>query len=162
MRLVAIQRGGAIPADIPSLPAAADGVLEATARLYEAVGFEPPWICYLAITNSLVVGTCGFKASPQGRRAEIAYFTFPGYEGKGVATQMARQLIALAQASDADVTIAAQTLPNRNASHRVLEKLGFACLGPLEHPEDGTVLEWQKTDRVAEQTPAARREIHSA
>jgi RimJ/RimL family protein N-acetyltransferase len=158
MRLVAIQRGGTIQAEIPALPAEADGVLAATAQLYDVVGFEPPWICYVAVTNSVTVGTCGFKAPPQDRRVEIAYFTFPGYEGKGIATQMARQLIALARAADGDVTIAAQTLPARNASHRVLEKLGFACVGPVEHPEDGTVLEWQKADRVAQQTHAARRE----
>ncbi len=156
MRLIAIERGGTIPADIPALPAEAHGVLAATAQLYDTGGFEPPWICYLAVTNAMTVGTCGFKASPQDRRVEIAYFTFSGYEGKGIATQMARQLITLAGAADTDVTVAAQTLPERNASHRVLEKLGFTCVGSVEHPEDGTVLEWKKAVGVAQQAHAAR------
>jgi RimJ/RimL family protein N-acetyltransferase len=39
--------------------------------------------------------------------------------------------------------VAAQTLPERNASHRVLEKLGFEAVETVDHPEDGMVLEWQ-------------------
>jgi [ribosomal protein S5]-alanine N-acetyltransferase len=144
MRLLPILRGGALPEGVSPLPEAADGVLAATSALYEAMGFIPPWICYIAVASDKVVGTCGFKGAPSHGRIEIAYFTFPGYEGKGIATQMARQLVSIARDADPDVIVAAQTLPGRNASHRILEKLGFTCLGPLEHPEDGTVLEWRK------------------
>ena len=146
MKLFPIQRGGVIREDIGPLPAAADAVLEATASLYETAGHAPPWICYVATANDTIVGTCGFKAAPHQGRVEIAYFTFPDYEGKGIATQMARQLISIASAADSDVIVAAQTLPDRNASHRVLEKLGFVRIGTMDHPEDGLVLEWQRTD----------------
>lgn len=149
MRLLPIQRGGKFEEDFGRLPAEAEGVLQATSELYDSVGFLPPWICYVAVISGRVVGTCGFKAAPVDGRVEIAYFTFPGYEGRGVATQMARQLLTIARDAQQDLTVAAQTLPERNASHRVLEKLGFTCKGSLEHPEDGTVLEWQKSDRVA-------------
>lgn len=147
MRLVPIQRGGVIQEEVGPLSDTILGVLKATSSLYESAGFVPPWICYVAVTNDRIVGTCGFKAAPHQGRVEIAYFTFPDYEGKGVATQMARRLVAIARETGADVILAAQTLPNRNPSHRVLEKLGFTCIGPLEHPEDGTVLEWQKPGR---------------
>jgi RimJ/RimL family protein N-acetyltransferase len=165
MRLVPIQPGGVILEDIGPLPAAAEDVLEATASLYESAGFLPPWICYVAVANGRIAGTCGFKAAPSKGRVEIAYFTFPDYERKGIATQMARQLVSIARNVDSDVIVAAQTLPDRNASHRVLEKLGFVRIGTLEHPEDGVVLEWHKTDRVpphshaasGEQTPARTR-----
>jgi RimJ/RimL family protein N-acetyltransferase len=122
------------------------------------VGFSPPWICYVAVANDKAVGTCGFKSAPHQGRVEIAYFTFPDYEGKGVATQMSRQLVAMARNAEPGLVIAAQTLPARNASHRVLEKLGFICVGPLEHPEDGTVLEWRMADRVAQPSVAAVRD----
>lgn len=144
MRLIPIQRDGSITEDLGALPAIASEVKAAAAQLYESAGFEPPWICYLAITNERVVGTCGFKGAPGQGRVEIAYFTFPGYEGKGVATQMARKLLLVAGNAIPEVVIAAQTLPARNASHRILEKLDFSCIGPLEHPEDGTVLEWRR------------------
>jgi [ribosomal protein S5]-alanine N-acetyltransferase len=144
VRLVPIQRGGLVTEDIGALSGpTVKGVLEATAGLYEAAGFAPPWICYFAMTNGRLVGTCGFKSAPHQGRVEIAYFTFPNYEGKGVATQMARLLLSIAREADATVTVTAQTLPGRNPSHRVLEKLGFSPTGSLEHPEDGTVLEWQ-------------------
>jgi [ribosomal protein S5]-alanine N-acetyltransferase len=151
MRLVPIQRGGVILEDIGPLPAAADGVFVATSSLYESVGYAPPWICYIAVANDRVIGTCGFKGAPSQGRVEMAYFTFPDYEGKGIATQMARQLIAIAGDADSDVLVTAQTLPDRNASHRVLEKLGFTPIGTLDHPEDGTVLEWRHTDRITQQ-----------
>lgn len=144
MRLVPIQRDGKPEERVGHLPAEADGVLHATSELYQAVGFEPPWICYVAVLSDKLVGTCGFKSAPLNGRVEIAYFTFPGYEGKGVATQMARQLLSIARDARSDLIVAAQTLPERNASHRVLEKLGFVCAGSLQHPEDGVVLEWQK------------------
>jgi [ribosomal protein S5]-alanine N-acetyltransferase len=155
MRLLPIQRGGVIPESVGQLPAEADGVLVATSELYDSAGYAPPWICYVAVLSDKVVGTCGFKAAPIQGRVEIAYFTFPGYEGKGIATQMARQLVSMARDADSDVIVAAQTLPERNASHRVLEKLGFSCVGSLEHPEDGTVLEWHKADCAAQQPHAA-------
>lgn len=144
MKLIPIQRGGAIDALVGALPAESAGALEATAALYQRVGFSPPWICYVAAENGQGVGTCGFTAAPEYGRVEIAYFTFPGFEGRGVATEMAARLLALARQADGAVTVVARTLPGRNASHRVLEKHGFTCIGPIDHPEDGTVLEWRK------------------
>lgn len=148
MRLIPIQRGGVISEDIGRLPAEAGDVLVATSGLYESAGYSPPWICYVSVASDRIVGTCGFKAAPAHGRVEIAYFTFPGYEGKGIATQMARQLVSMARDANPDVIVAAQTLPERNASHRVLEKVGFHCVGSLQHPEDGVVLEWRKNGSV--------------
>ena len=158
MRLVPIQRGGVIHEDIGPLPAVTVEVFVGTSSLYESAGYAPPWICYLAVAYDKIVGTCGFKSAPSQGRVEIAYFTFPDYEGKGIATQMARQLVSIASAADPDIIVAAQTLPDRNASHRVLEKLGFVRIGTQEHPEDGTVLEWHKVDPVFQPSHAAHRD----
>jgi RimJ/RimL family protein N-acetyltransferase len=76
------------------------------------------------------------------RRVEIAYFTFPGNEGQGMAISMANQLIELAMRADPTVQIFAHTLPELNASTRVLEKLGFKKTNEIAHPEDGRVWEW--------------------
>lgn len=107
------------------------------------MGFIEPWIGYLALTKATPVGSCGFKSPPVGNRVEIAYFTFPEFEGRGFATAMAAELVNLAQQHMPLATIAAQTLPERNASHRVLERLGFSRVDTINHPEDGVVLEWQ-------------------
>jgi RimJ/RimL family protein N-acetyltransferase len=141
LKLMPIQRGG-ILAEATELPADAAGALEATAALYERVGHSPPWICYIASEDGRPVGTCGFTSAPVEGRVELAYFTFAAFEGRGIATKMAAQLLALAAGADPAVTVLARTLIERNASHRVLEKLGFTCVGKVESAEDGTVLEW--------------------
>jgi RimJ/RimL family protein N-acetyltransferase len=126
---------------------ARDGLV-ATVGFYHAMGFEEPWISYLAIADEAAVGICSFKSRPIDGRVEIGYFTFPPHEGRGVATAMAGELIAIAATHDLGVVVTAQTLCERNASHRVLEKLGFRAIGTVEHPQDGTVLEWEHTSEV--------------
>ncbi|MDT4969186.1 MAG: [ribosomal protein S5]-alanine N-acetyltransferase [Acidobacteriota bacterium] len=118
-------------------------IITATMQLYRAVGYELPWIGYLAFEDGLCVGSCGFKSAPKENRVEIAYFTFPGHESKGVATRMAGELIRLAFDNEPNVIVAAQTLPERSASTSILTKLGFCFVTALEHPEDGLVWEWQ-------------------
>jgi RimJ/RimL family protein N-acetyltransferase len=117
-------------------------VLNATAEYYTITGFDPPWIGYLAVEGSTPVGACSYKSAPVRGRVEIAYYTFPQYEGRGWATLMAAELVAVAQRNDPQIVICAQTLPEKNASHRVLEKAGFRAGSIIDHPEDGPVLEW--------------------
>ena len=146
MELIAITENGELAKPVPSAPPVAAEIVKAMTALHRAVRYEPPWIGYLAVENGTCVGTCGFKSPPQNNRAEIAYFTFPGYESRGVATRMAAELIRLAVDEMPAVTVAAQTLPEENASTSVLKKLQFRFVGVLEHPEDGLVWEWQLGD----------------
>ncbi|MCU0650286.1 MAG: GNAT family N-acetyltransferase [Gemmatimonadaceae bacterium] len=141
--LVAIDRDGTARGVALALDGVAGDVVRGTTALYDAVGFQEPWIGYIAMRDGIAIGTCAFKSPPLDGRVEIAYFTFPEFEGRGVASAMAAELVAMAQRGDPSVTVAAQTLPARNASHRILEKLGFEHVDTLEHPEDGTVWEWQ-------------------
>jgi len=146
VELIAITENGELAKPVPPAPPVAAEVLEATRKLYRAVGYEPPWVGYLAIENGTCVGTCGFKSPPQDNRVEIAYFTFPGHESRGVATRMAAELVRMALDKMPALTVAAQTLPEENASTSVLKKLQFRFVGVLEHPEDGLVWEWQLGD----------------
>lgn len=143
MQLIAITESGELAKPILSTPQVAEEIVEATIQLYRAVGYEPPWIGYLAIENGTCVGTCGFKSPPQNNRVEIAYFTLPEHESRGIATRMASELIRLALDNTPGVTVAAQTLPEQNASTSVLKKLRFRLVGTVQHPEDGLVWEWQ-------------------
>ncbi|MEZ6137253.1 MAG: GNAT family protein [Pirellulaceae bacterium] len=118
------------------------GVVSSTRQMYESVRSVPPWIGYLAEVGGQIVGACGFKGPPTDGVVEIAYFTFPGYEDQGVATRMGKFLIEIARHANASICVIAQTLPERNASHRVLEKLHFTATGMKHHPTDGDVLEW--------------------
>lgn len=144
MELITITADGALARPIPSLPPVATEVVAATVQLYRAVGYAPPWVCYLVIEDDACVGMCGFKSPPIANRVEIAYFTFPEHESRGVATRMAAELVRLAAAHLPAVTIAAQTLPEENASTSVLKKLQFRMVGTVEHPDDGLVWEWER------------------
>lgn len=107
---------------------------------------ETPWGGYLAVDDDSreLIGTCAFKSPPaDDATVEIAYFTFPEYEGKGYATAMASKLIELASRAPGVRRIIARTLPEPNASTRVLEKVGMRFAGEVIDPEDGLVWEWE-------------------
>lgn len=104
------------------------------------------WGGYLAVdsTTRQFVGSCCYKSSPDEEgKVEIAYFTYPAFEGRGYATAMATKLIHLAANSPDVRQILAHTLPEKNASTSVLEKANMSYVGEVTDPEDGKVWLWQ-------------------
>ena len=147
MKLVPILQSGE-PEDVTlALSAIAREACTGTAALYRNVGFVPPWIGYLARVEGAAMGTCAFKSPPAHDRVEIAYFTFPPFEGRGIASGMARELVKIATTHAPGVLIVAQTTPERGPSTAILTRLNFQPIGPVEHPEDGTVWEWHLPTR---------------
>jgi ribosomal-protein-alanine N-acetyltransferase len=104
-----------------------------------------PWGGYLVIDEieRSVVGTCAFKGPPKAGTVEIAYFTFPGFEGRGYATAMASSLVEAATKSPEVKRITARTLRERSASTAVLERIGMRLAGDVIDPDDGAVWEWE-------------------
>lgn len=147
MKLVPIDVDGrvALTAKDPSM--SVPMVLEQTAALYRRRGFQPPWLGYLALEDSTWLGTCAFTGPPEHGEVEIAYFTFPGQEGRGVATRMASALVkaTTAAAAAGQLVLIAHTLPEESASTCILRRLGFRLLGTVEHPEDGSVWKWWRS-----------------
>jgi len=142
MELFPIGQGGELPEGVTP-DDHLTMIVEMTVSHYEKTGYPTPWIGYLAPDDQEPIGVCGFKSAPVDGRIEIAYGTLPGYEGQGVATAMAKALIQISDEGDESLTVFAQTLPEVNASTSILKKLGFTMIGPVEHPEDGTVWEWE-------------------
>ncbi len=102
-----------------------------------------PWGAYLASAREDVVGTCAFKSAPdKAGVVEIAYMTFPAFEGRGHAGAMAGALVEIARSAGAALVIA-HTLPKENASTRALRRNGFAFAGETIDPEDGLVWRWE-------------------
>lgn len=126
-------------------------VVKAMIDLYARRGFVPPWIGYLAMQNGVCVGTCGFTSPPKDGEVEIAYCTIPDFEGQGVATGMARELIRSSRsAAGSSISYIAHTLPQMGASTTILGKLGFVLLGEILHPEDGVVWKWREAPQLIE------------
>ena len=128
MELIAITENGELAKSVSPAPEVVAEMMGATMQLYRAVGYEPPWIGYLAVEDDICVGFCGFKSPPHNNRVEIAYFTFPEYESRGIATRMAAELISLALDKMPAVTVAAQTLPEENASLNALITSGLSAM----------------------------------
>ncbi|MDA0814484.1 MAG: GNAT family N-acetyltransferase [Verrucomicrobia bacterium] len=140
MKLIEIGENGNLSAEV-ALNDFLREVIEVTIAHYQRTGFVSPWIGYIGfgLEDDLPVGVCGFKGQPVDSRVEIAYGTAPGHEGKGVATAMAAELVRITRAESENLAVVAQTLPQENASTRILKKLGFQIIGTVDHPED----EWE-------------------
>ena len=136
----------AYQASVGAHATAARDVVSQTLDLLAKAPRDPVFGGYLAVDeeHGLVVGTCGFKHGPErDGLVEIAYFTFPEFEGRGYATAMARELLALALGFKGVREVIAHTLPVPNASTRVLEKAGLIRTGEIVDPEDGRVWRWE-------------------
>jgi ribosomal-protein-alanine N-acetyltransferase len=94
--------------------------------------------------SDTVVGSAGFKGPPADGVVEIAYGLSPEYQGKGYATEAAEALTAYAFQTGKVRVVRAHTLPESNASTRVLTKCGFHRIGEVIDPEDGLVWRWEK------------------
>ncbi len=143
MHLIEIPATGLPPLLGTEVSAYVKQMVKANQDFYRTIGFRPPWVAYLAEEEGGIVGTCGFKGAPDPDRVEIAYHCFPDHEGSGVATRMAAQLVLLAKAQDPTLRITAQTLPEANASTRVLAKNGFVQMGEVTDDEVGRAWEWE-------------------
>lgn len=146
MRLVPIERSGITAVPTQGNAEVLGQVVEATVSLYVRRGYQPPWTGYFALEGEEVLGTCGFVGPPNAGEVEIAYFTFPGNEGRGIATAMARELLRLSKpaAVQGGIRYIAHTLPQNGPSTTILRKLGFTLESELLHPEDGLVWKWSQ------------------
>lgn len=108
-----------------------------------------PWRFGFAVidrASSLVIGTAGFKGPPNDQgSAEVAYAIVPAFEGKGYATEALGGLVRFAFKDERVHSLYAHTLPENNASTRVLTKNGFTKLGEVMDPDDGRVWRWERT-----------------
>jgi RimJ/RimL family protein N-acetyltransferase len=95
-----------------ALVANPDGALWGT-RLF--VSGDPP----------VLVGWGGFKGAPNDGVIELGYEIAESHRGRGLATEAVRAMLVEAFADPTVTAAIAHTLPQRNASNRVLEKVGF-------------------------------------
>jgi ribosomal-protein-alanine N-acetyltransferase len=85
-----------------------------------------------------LVGWGGFKGPPRDGVVELGYEIAEARRERGLATAATRAMLGEAFADRRVTTVIAHTLPERNASTRVLEKAGFRCDG--EDRENGELV----------------------
>lgn len=125
-------------------PAAAEAMRPA----YEYLKRHPSvagWWTYLFAhrQDCTLIGLGGFKGVPSEEGVvEIGYALAPAYRGAGLASEAARGMIEYAFSHARVGRVLAHTLPEKNASTRVLERVGLKHVGTVHDPEDGEVWRW--------------------
>ena len=137
----AARLGLVVPAGWPEFPEAYAHTLEMTAR----PEFPWAWWTYVFVDRrrGALIGSGGYKGppSPEGH-VEIGYETAPVFRGRGYATEAAAGLIAHAFEDPEVRAVLAHTLPEANASTRILEHNGMSKVGEVEDPTDGAIWRW--------------------
>lgn len=124
---------------------------EAMSRGYEMLKKEPSllgWWTYLFIhaRERVLVGSGGFKGrADDAGVVEIGYEIAPPYRGRGFATEAAQGLAVYAFSHDHVLAVDAHTLPEKNASVRVLAKVGMKFQGAVADPDFGEIWHWRVT-----------------
>jgi RimJ/RimL family protein N-acetyltransferase len=107
-----------------------------------------PWILGFSMVlrdGNISIGQCGFKGPPTpDGMVEIAYGVEPNKQGNGYATEAAEALTCYAFQNKEVRLVRAHTLPEANASTRVLTKCGFQHLGEVIDPDDGLMWRWER------------------
>jgi RimJ/RimL family protein N-acetyltransferase len=113
-------------------------------RTRDALAAAPgtPWGPRLVLAQRPpeLVGWGGFKGPPEDGEVELGYEIAAARQGRGLATAAVRAMTAEAFAAAEVHAVRAHTLPERNASNRVLEKCGFRFAGERR---DGGATVWR-------------------
>ena len=112
-----------------------------------------PWLHGFRVVlrvSDRVIGSAGFKGPPDADGVvEIAYGIDPEHQGQGFATEAAQAMTAYAWTRAEVRIVRAHTLPEPNASTRVLTKCGFRHVGEYIDPHDGLVWRWERHPNIA-------------
>jgi RimJ/RimL family protein N-acetyltransferase len=135
-----------------------DAAREAMSYSYEYLKTHPSalsWWTHLFIhvADKALIGLGGFKgeANADGM-VEIGYSLAPGYRRQGLATEASQGMIAYAFSHPHVRSVDAHTLPERNPSTMVLQRVGMKFLGAIHDPDDGEIWHWSlKREEYEEQ-----------
>ncbi len=102
-------------------------------------GYKNRWSGVLVRKDtSELIGTAGITEDTVEDEPglEMSWFVLPEHQGQGFATEITRSLLAFAFEELCVKRVVGETHPGNPASNKVLEKLGFKCLGERKHEYD--------------------------
>ena len=112
---------------------------EVLAEWHADWGVEHRWTGILVLKDPLTpIGTAGITentiADEEG--CELSWFVLPEYQHQSCASEITRALLRFAFETLGAPRALAETHPDNPAANRLLEKLGFTCLGERHHAYD--------------------------
>ena len=117
----------------------ASKVAEALQEWREDWGVDKRWCGILQRKDTLqAIGTAGITENtiPGEPGLELSWFVLPEHQRQGFASEITEELLRFAFDGLGAERVVAETHPDNPASNRVLEKLGFKCLGERHHSYD--------------------------
>jgi hypothetical protein len=96
---------------------------------YQKIGYNLPWVGYFVLRENQIVGCCGFTGQPKDGKVEIASFS-------------CKELISIANQTDPTVIITAKTVPEYNASTKILQNFRFTFSEIVQDEEIGDAWLW--------------------
>jgi RimJ/RimL family protein N-acetyltransferase len=94
--------------------------------------------------DNVLVGNGGFYGQPDDSgTVEIGYEIAPEYWNRGFATEAVQAMINFAFAHEEVKAIMAHTLAEKNASNKVLQKVGMEFVAEIDDFEQGKTWRWQ-------------------
>ena len=103
------------------------------------------WWTYLFVhkPDRTLIGLGGFKGPvTEDGMVELGYAIAPAYRRRGLASEATLGMIEYSFAHPAIKRVDAHTLPEKNASTGVLEKVGMKFVQAVQDPQDGEVWRW--------------------
>ena len=116
---------------------------------YEAYAsnlLEADWSGYFFLhpKDRVLVGSGAFKGPPDDSgTVEIGYEIASEYWNRGWAIEAAQGMIESAFSREEVRAVIAHTLAQRNASNRVLQKVGMQFIVEVDDPEESKIWRWQ-------------------
>lgn len=126
-----------------------DDLKESAEHVHES-GWWLPWLVCLKGLNR-VIGVFLFKGPPDDSGSvEIAYSIAPAWRCQGLAREVLGAIVESVSHLAEIQQICAHTLPEMNASSRVLAHCGFEKVRVIEEVDLGPVWRWEKSGLCAE------------
>ncbi len=121
---LANELGIVVPPGWPEFPRAIPATMEFLTLFPE----QADWAMYFFVNDEAaeLVGSGGFKGEPVDGVVEVGYEIAPRWRNQGAARAAVTQLIELGRRSGLVTVVAAETLPQLDASATVLRSLGFS------------------------------------
>ena len=122
-----------------------DGTLEHSLQVLEEQRLPPHWSTHLFIHKAerALIGIGGYTGPPQAGTVEIGYSIAPAYQGRGLGTAAAAELVR--RAAEAGLQrVVAHTLAQPSPSTGVLGSLGFIRTDEIPDPDEGRLWRWER------------------
>ncbi|MCC6072689.1 GNAT family N-acetyltransferase [Massilia sp. GCM10020059] len=108
-------------------------------------GAHPDWcstFLIIRVSDSAVVGACGFKDEPADGCVEIGYGVAPACRKQGMASAAISELVRLAFASGQVDAVLAQVNADNVGSTRAVQSLGFTAHDTLIDDDGEPLVQW--------------------